>query len=437
MGIEVIGAFESCYMPQHDVDIVETTRHSEMWRADLALLRASGVTTLRYPIRWHRIERDPGRYDWDATDEVLGYLRDQGFNPIVDLVHHCSYPRWLTGGFADARFRDSFLSYCDTFAARYPWIPAYTLLNEPFTTLFLTSHEGLWPPYGRGMGSFVSVARNVLPALTEAARMYRDVLPTARHVYVEPCEGHSASREPGETHAALANDRRFFVLDVMVGRELDETRPFVREVVAHGGEDLLSIAPGSIDVLGLDYYAHLEWSFDGVAGSCPSPKAVGLAALIMQYWERYGLPIILGETNVRGFATDRVSWLKHTLEQCETARALGAPLEGYCWFPFIDSTDWDSLLANADGHVDPVGVYWLDDRLTRRASVMSEAYAAVAGGAASHELPAYRFQPPLDRWLKGLLPHMSHWQWHEPSQDGMSAATAGIHADWEVVDVAV
>ncbi|MDQ3879284.1 MAG: hypothetical protein M3290_13195, partial [Actinomycetota bacterium] len=143
---------------------------------------------------------------------------------------------------------------------------------------------------------------------------------------------------------------------------------------------------------------------------------------------------ILGETNIRGFASDRVSWLRYTLEQCERARDAGAPIDGYCWFPFIDSTDWDSLLANADGHVDPVGVYWLDDRLDRRSSVMSEAFTRAARGAGSSELAAFRFQPPLDRWLAGLLPQMQHWSWQEPTLDGMSDSTIRLHEAWEVAD---
>lgn len=59
------------------------------------------MTRLRYPVRWHRVEERPGEYDWRDTDQVLGHLHDEGFRPIVDLVHHTSYPRWLEGGFAD------------------------------------------------------------------------------------------------------------------------------------------------------------------------------------------------------------------------------------------------------------------------------------------------------------------------------------------------
>ncbi len=95
MRIEFIGAFESTYMPQHDVDIVETSGHAERWREDLLLLRSTGVRRLRYPIRWHRIEPAPGERHWEATDRVLGFMREAGMAPIVDLVHHTSYPRWL------------------------------------------------------------------------------------------------------------------------------------------------------------------------------------------------------------------------------------------------------------------------------------------------------------------------------------------------------
>lgn len=435
MGIEFIGAFESCYLPQHDVDIVETTGHCTRWPEDLNLLRDCGVTALRYPIRWHRIEAEPGNYRWGATDSVMGFLRDEGFRPIVDLLHHCSYPRWLTEGFVDPRFGPAYLHFCEAFANRYPWVPAYTLLNEPFTTLFLTSHEGVWPPYGRGMTSFVQAALNVLPSLNEASRMYTDLLPHAQHLYVEPCEGHTGVGEQGERYAALANDRRFFALDLTLGRDLDPERPFLHEVVENGGEALLGMEPGTIDVLGLDYYAHLEWRFVEDEARCPSPTPQGLAALIAQYHERYRLPMIIGETNIRGFATDRVSWLKYTLEQCEKAHEAGIPLEGYCWFPFIDSTDWDTLLANADGHIDPVGVFWLDEKLDRRPSVMSEAYVKAAAGALSTELPAFRFNAPLDRWLRGLMPQMDHWEWKDGcATEGMGAATVDIHANWEVAD---
>jgi hypothetical protein len=126
---------------------------------------------------------------------------------------------------------------------------------------------------------------------------------------------------------------------------------------------------------------------------------------------------MLGETNIRGFASDRATWLKYTLEQCEMARDAGVPLEGYCWFPFIDSADWASELQRCDRQIDPVGVYWLDDRLDRRPSSMSQAYTAAARGARAAELPAYELQDPVDTWLAGWKPHMAHWRWQAAPAD--------------------
>ncbi len=48
---------------------------------------------------------------------------------------------------------------------------------------------------------------------------------------------------------------------------------------------------------------------------------------------------------------------------------------------------------------------------------MSAAYAAAARGLPAADLPAYRFQPPVDRWLRGWLPQMAHWDWQEPPPD--------------------
>ena len=415
--MEFIGAFESIYMPAHDLDVMETSGHSGRWKEDLALLRSCGITRLRYPVRWHRVERWPGLYDWQHTDNVLGFLRDQGFQPIVDLVHHTSYPRWLQGGFASASFGKAYTRYCEAFARRYPWIPAYTLFNEPFTTMFLCGHEGVWPPHWRGMSRFVELCRNVLPPLLEASRMFKGMLPAARHICVEVCEGHTGQGIRGEAMADLANDRRFFILDLIAGRPIDLDRPFVQQLLEAGGEDLLELGPGSMDVLGLDYYAHNEWQFNDGAGVRPTPEPFGFAELARQYYERYRLPVMLGETNIRGFSTDRASWLKHTLEQAEIAVRNGVPLEGYCWFPFIDSLDWDSLLARCDRHIDPVGVYWLDEQLNRRSSPMSDSFRLAARGAPSRSLPAYRFSAGVLEGIRGFMPFMRDWDWETPPAD--------------------
>ena len=419
--LEIIGGFESTFMPAHDRDIFETTEHDVRWREDLALLSASGITRLRYPVRWHRIEEVEGRYDWSSTDEVMEHLREQGFRPIVDLVHHTSHPAWLTDGFADLRFGPAYLRYAEAFARRYPWVEEYTLFNEPFSTLFLCGHEGIWPPYHFGLRGFVDLLLNVMPAVAEAAHLYRELLPRARHVWVDTCEFHTGSDESGQRYADMANDRRFLVIDAFLGRGYDVDSQLGRDLAEVGGERLLSLPTGHIDVLGLDYYAHCQWDFSAAGGTAPTPTPLPLGDQIQQYWERYGLPCMLTETNVRGRTSDRATWLKYVLEQCETAAARGVDMDGVCWFPVVDSTDWNSLLFRCEGHVDPVGVYWLDDLLDRHSSVMSTSYALAAGGAMSRDLPAYLLGEPVATWLHGYLPQMNHWDWQPTPETDLGA----------------
>jgi beta-glucosidase/6-phospho-beta-glucosidase/beta-galactosidase len=430
--IPFIGAFESTYQPEFDADVFETTEHVLRWREDIEMLRSCGVRDVRYPVRWHRVEAEPGSFDWRQTDEVLGYLEQAGIRPIVDLVHHTSYPRWVRD-FADPAFGPALLRYVRAFAERYPGIGAYTIFNEPFTTFLLCGELGIWPPRLRGLDGFLTVARNVFPSLTEASRLLRELLPDARHVYVEACERHTSSTPAGAQYAEWTNDRRFFLTDLFLGRDVDSRRPFVADVLACGGGDLLEVAPGEIDVLGLDYYAHNQWEWADVGVGTTSPSApAALADVIAEYWARYRLPCILGETNIRGFPSDRATWLKYTLEQCERARDAGVPVEGYCWFPFVDSCDWDSILCRCDASVDPVGVYLLDDELNRNPSAMATSYRFAAHGVPAARLPAYELQPPVASWLAGWLPQMAHWRWTAPPVDELAERREMAHYEIEL-----
>ena len=110
--------------------------------------------------------------------------------------------------------------------------------------------------------------------------------------------------------------------------------------------------------------------------------------------------------NLSGYVSDRVTWLKYMVEQCEALVAAGYPFEGFTWFPFIDSTDWDGLLGAPRGHIDPVGIYWLEEGgLARRASELSRLYGGLARGELrGADLPAYRLLTPVSGHLAGFRP---------------------------------
>jgi beta-glucosidase/6-phospho-beta-glucosidase/beta-galactosidase len=429
---QFLGAFESTYLPGHGSDVAETTGHADAWRDDLMPLIRAGVTRLRYPLRWHRIEAEPGVFDWSSADEQLDFMRVHNLDPIVDLVHHTSYPEWLADGFRDPQFGPAYVRFAEAVAKRYPWLRSYTLFNEPFATLFLAGHEALWPPYDQGVDGFVRLLQNVLPAVAQASKVWSQLLPNAEHVWVDTCEFHVGAGAQAD-YATLANDRRHIVLDLALHKNLDPERPFLRELIRAGGAALLQVEPIRVDALGLDYYCHSEWSYDAAGAHSPSLQPLGFAAIAEQYSRRYGLPMMLSETNLRGLPSDRASWMRYTLEQYELARSRGVPLQGYCWFPSVDSCDWDSLLAQPAGRVDPVGVVSLGPRKERIRTVFTEVWEAAASGVSFEELPAYRFQPPCDEQLVALIPQMAHWDWQNPPEQEVVQPVV-VHADEDAPD---
>jgi beta-glucosidase/6-phospho-beta-glucosidase/beta-galactosidase len=423
--MEFLTGFESTYLPGHDTDVLQLTRHDARWRDDLRLVRDLGVHRLRYPIPWHRIEATRGRYDWSWIDEVLAGMRKSDLLPIADLVHHTSYPRWLTEGFLDPAFGPAYTAFCAAFAARYPWVREFTVFNEPLPTTLLCTEFGTWPPARRDQGAFYRMALAVARAICTATAAILGAQPRARFIHVDTAEGHGTLDEESVPFVRHLNQRRFLFHDLILGR-VDEAHPLFDRLREYGGLTVADLGwfrahAARIDVLGLDYYAHCEHQFHRSGSRCPSRAPQGFAALAREYYERYHLPLMLTETNIRGYVSDRISWLKYMVEECESLVASGIPFEGFCWFPAIDSTDWDSLLRQPNGHIDPVGLYVLEEgSLARLDSELPRLYRGLAQGTLTgSDLPAYRFLTPVSEQLAGWQPRLGDWPWQQPRLEAL------------------
>jgi hypothetical protein len=113
--------------------------------------------------------------------------------------------------------------------------------------------------------------------------------------------------------------------------------------------------------------------------------------------------------------------------ECEALAAALQPMEvpflGFCWYPYIDSTDWSSLVCEANRTIDPQGVYGLDAHFERRTSELSVLFAdLVAGRVTAAELPAYGFSDEVleIRMVRNFLPHMP-WRWVEERDLSLTA----------------
>jgi beta-glucosidase/6-phospho-beta-glucosidase/beta-galactosidase len=412
------GAFESTRIHGYRTDILETTRHIERWQDDLDMLRDAELSDLRYSAPWHRIERQPGEFDFSWLDGPMQYMRDNGMRPVVDLLHHTSFPDWLKEGFANPDFPRLYTRFVSRFMRRYDWVDTYTIFNEPLATTLMCSCIGAWYPFRKSDNAFVRMALNVAGAICSVEETIRNFQPDYTSVYIDTCEFHHPLDRGSTRWVEFVNHRRFMMADLVLGR-VSEQHPLWNFLVSHGmtdrGARWLRDHPIRIDLLGLDYYPHSEMDWrDGprthgeLIWPVNSPR--GFADVAMDYVSRYNLPVMLGETNVRGTVSDRITWLRFMEEQ--TARlSEKADVRGFCWYPSVDSTDWCHVCAHSTASVDPQGIWYLDkDRYVRYPSELSDWYSRLARGEACwHNLPPYRFLQPLHRDLAGYRKLMRHW----------------------------
>jgi beta-glucosidase/6-phospho-beta-glucosidase/beta-galactosidase len=421
--MKYLSGFESTHIFGSGKDVLELTRHTEFCEEDLQLVNQSGLDLMRYSAPWHSIEKFKGIYDWEWMDKAMESMYYHGIQPILDPLHHTSFPEWLEDGFADVEFVNSYVRFVTALAERYPWAKHYTVINEPFVTTWFCGKTGTWHPYKRGHKNFVHMILNVGEAINRISRMLVEKIPDVQLIHVDASEQHRALDKKSAPFARFMNEMRFLVQDLVLGN-IDEEHKLYEYLINNKARKYrlkwFTENPARIDVIGLDYYSHseLEWSEEGRI--YPSLFPEGFVSVAMDYVNRFNLPVMLTETNIRGTVSDRISWLKYMVEQCEILedllKELGIPFLGFCWYPFIDSTDWCSLVTKANCNIDPQGIFWLDcEHKRRNASELSEIFEGLARGQiTSKDIPAYRFGSELEKTLENFLPMMNHWNWIEP-----------------------
>jgi hypothetical protein len=113
--------------------------------------------------------------------------------------------------------------------------------------------------------------------------------------------------------------------------------------------------------MGNDYYWTNEHLVLPDGATRASGEVFGYAVLTHQYHERYGLPVMHTETNIRDDGAGAADlWLWKQWANVLRVRNDGVPVVGFTWYSLTDQVDWDTALREENGHVDPVGLYDLD-----------------------------------------------------------------------------
>lgn len=401
------------------VNRVGDTFHNQLQRgghdrrlSDLDRIAELGIRRLRYPALWElTAPREPDELDWRWTDERLKRLRELGIEPILGLMHHGSGPRYTN--LLDDRFPELFAAYAGAVAARYPWIRAYTPINEPLTTARFSALYGHWYPHRRDDRSFVRATVNQCRATILAMREIRAVNSSAQLIQTDDL-GHTSCTEKLAYQAKFDNERRWLSWDLLCGR-IDAGHPLWKYLCECGSSpaDVAFFREHACppDIIGVNHYVTSDRYLSEHPGSFPpntwggngrhhyaDVEAVralplgssGLAGALHDAWTRYRLPLAVTEVHLGCTREEQLRWLWQAWKTGRQLRAGGMDLRAVTAWALFGSFDWNSLLTINAGNYE-AGAFDVRHPAPRR-TALAKLIGAVATGTEFH--PAAVLEQP-------------------------------------------
>jgi dTDP-4-dehydrorhamnose reductase len=343
---------------------------------DLDLFAGLGVRALRYPVLWERTAPEGlAQADWSWPDARLARLRELEIRPIVGLLHHGSGPRHTSLVAPD--FPTQLAEYARAVAERYPWVEAYTPVNEPLTTARFSGLYGHWYPHGRDAHTFALALVNQCRATALSMRAIREINPRAQLIQTEDL-GKTFSTRALRYQADFENVRRWISLDLLCGRVVREHPmwDYLTRLAGIGEAELEWFIehPCPPDIIGINHYLTSERFIDerverypdrAVGGNgrhryvdveavrvCAEGTA-GPRVLLREAWERYEIPLAVTEVHLGCTREEQLRWFKEVWDAAHTLRGDGVDLRAVTAWSLLGAYDWCSLLTRCTGKYEP------------------------------------------------------------------------------------
>ena len=343
---------------------------------DLDRFAELGLRTLRYPILWEKVQPDsPEKYHWDWSDARMERLQKLGLSPIVGLLHHGSGPRWTH--LLDPGFPQRLADFAGAVARRYPWVDAYTPINEPLTTARFSGLYGHWYPHCRDDASFHQILLNQIEGTILAMEAIRSVRSDARLIQTEDL-GKVFSSPLLDYQAEFENERRWLSFDLLSGK-FEEKHPLWRYVtdtpkIDLGQVERISSRPCPPDIYGINYYVTSErfldenlsahpteshgkngfHSYADVAAVRTRPEGlIGPETLLAETSQRYAKPVAITEAHLGCTREEQLRWLMDAWNAGRRLRQKGIAVQAVTSWALLGAYDWNSLVTQESHTYEP------------------------------------------------------------------------------------
>ena len=308
------------------LDLVHATRHDEFAASDFKLLQQYGIFSVREGLRWHLIESQANRFDFSTTQTIIDAACETGTQIIWDLWHYgwpddidIFSPEFVT------RFTNFATAAAEQVSEKID-APLICPINEISFFSWAGGDGGIFNPFARDRGN--ELKRQLVRATVESIKAMRQTNPRIKFFHIDPMINVIATNPTPENVAAANAYHRsqFEAYDMIAGRQSPELG---------GKEDL-------IDVVGVNYYIHNQWTYPGEGGSMivPSdPRYRHVRDLLQETFEHYRKPLFIAETGIED--DTRPAWLKYLCNEVFAAIANGVPVHGVCLYPIVNHPGWE------------------------------------------------------------------------------------------------
>jgi len=344
-------------------DLLEETDHYNRYKEDLGLVKEMGLNGLRYNLPYYKIQKAPGKYDWEFADLALAEIKRLGITPILDLMHF-GVPDWIEN-FQNPELPVHFAEYCAAVAQRYPWVRFYTPVNEIYVTARASARDGIWNEQLKSDKGFVTAMKHLVAASIMGNQQIAKYRPDCVIVQSESAEYIHEMRAVESDATRITNKLRFLSLDLLYAHTIDaEVLLFCLDngMTREELKWFMAGEPPGYQIMGNDYYGRNEKIIKPNGDLCAAEDVLGWYTMTKQYYERYRKPVFHTETNTFN-ALEAECWLWKQWVNVTRIRQDGVPVVGFTWYSLLDQIDWDISLAEKRGIVNACGLYDLNRKI--------------------------------------------------------------------------
>lgn len=360
---------ESYYPKRYGINFYHT------YKEDLALLKEMGFKCFRTSFSWSRIfpngdETKPNEAGLQFYDQLIDEIIKDGMEPIITMSHYDMPLHLVTeyGGFANRKVIDFFVNYATVLLKRFKGRVKYWIVCNQINLVPVVQFGslGIYDDQAENMEELMYQAvHNQFVACAKVKAIANDIDPDALlGTMLADCTYYPASCKPEDVVLTMQRNRmQYFFTDVQLRGEYPVyALRYFKEHDIHiemeaGDEELIKANP--MQFLAVSYYSSkiVDSTKNGMDPTdaeqnpnlAPTPwewrmDPLGFYNCLSQYWDRYQVPLMIGENGFGALDTVeadgkihdpyRIDFLRKHIEQLKECIKDGVQIFAFCaWGP--------------------------------------------------------------------------------------------------------